>query len=512
MRTPTARHHGCPMSGLGSVFSMCRSVIIAAATAALWGCGADAPDRSSATTVATAAAGGARSGAHASSEPVRDWPMFGRLSSRTSSTGAIGITAGEAPGLRRMTVALPGTVDSAPIFLHGVMAGGATRDLFLMTTTYGRALAVDARSGSIVWTFTPAGYGRWAGSYQIMNATPVASADRRFLFSGSPDGRVHKLAIAGGREQHGRWPVSITRLPEREKLTPSFGLIGGRVVVGTGGYVGDAPPYQGHIVTIAPGSGRILGVTNSLCADRHAIIDPKSCRSSDSAFWSRSGAVEMPDHSLLFATGNAPFDGRRDFGDSVLRVSADGRRLLGSWTPSNHRSLNAGDVDLGSTGPVLIGGGSIMQSGKDALLHVFSTRALRRRGSVGGEIQTLAAPGGMGMFTAPAVWRHAGRTWMFATTGGGTGAYTQSGGRLTRRWSVGRAGTSPIVAGGLLWVYDPSGALLAYRPTTGRLVAQLPAGEGHWNSPVPGHGVIALPEGSANDRSQTGALNLYTTR
>jgi hypothetical protein len=41
-----------------------------------------------------------------------------------------------------------------------------------------------------------------------------------------------------------------------------------------------------------------------------------------------------------------------------------------------------------------------------------------------------------------------------------------------------------VVAGGLLYVYDHGGRLNVYMPTTGRLVASLPAGSGHWNSPI----------------------------
>ena len=62
----------------------------------------------------------------------------------------------------------------------------------------------------------------------------------------------------------------------------------------TGGYIGDAPPYQGHVVAIDRASGRIRGVFNSLCSDRHTIFAPSSCASSDSAIWARSGAVVEP--------------------------------------------------------------------------------------------------------------------------------------------------------------------------------------------------------------------------
>ena len=65
-------------------------------------------------------------------------------------------------------------------------------------------------------------------------------------------------------------------------------------------------------------------------------------------------------------------------------------------------------------------------------------------------------------------------------------------------------------AGGLLYVYDPGGGgLRVYRPASGALVATLPAGAGHWNSPIVADGRIALPEGSANDRVTAGVLNIY---
>ena len=52
--------------------------------------------------------------------------------------------------------------------------------------------------------------------------------------------------------------------------------------------------------------------------------------------------------------------------------------------------------------------------------------------------------------------------------GSGTAVYRLSGGsspRLSRVASNGTPGTSPIIAGGLLYIYDPSGgAVRVYRP------------------------------------------------
>lgn len=433
-----------------------------------------------------------------------DWPMFGGTPRRLGATGApTGITAANAGRLRRRAVDLPGTVDSAPISLHGVTAGGRTRDVFVMTTTYGRTLAVDAATGAIVWTFTPPGYRGWAGTPRITNATPVADADRRHVFAASPDGRIHRLSVDTGREDPGggRWPVPITRDPTHEKIASSLNLVGGRVIATTGGYIGDAPPYQGHVVAIDRASGRILHVFNSLCAQRRRIQRPSTCPASDSAIWGRAGAVSDGRGHLWVATGNAPYDGRRNFGDSVLELSASRLRLLRHWAPADQAQLNARDLDLGSTSPVIVPGG-VLQGGKAGRIDVLSAARLR-------PVQSVPTPGGDQMFSAMAVWRHGGAVTVFATTGSATTAYRWSGRRLHPLWSNQHGGTSPLVAGGLLWIYDPNGDLLVYRPGSGRMVARLPAGPGHWNSPAIGGGVVAVPEGNANDHRTSGTLNLY---
>jgi outer membrane protein assembly factor BamB len=429
-----------------------------------------------------------------------DWPLFGLSPSRPDATSrSIGITAADAPRLQRHTVSLPGTVDSSPVYLHAASVAGGRHDVFVMTTTYGRTLAVDAGSGQILWTFTPPGVGGWEGSAQITNASPAAT--RRFVYAASPDGRVHKLRLSNGREAGGRWPVSITRDATHEKLTSSFNLLRGRLLVTTGGYIGDAPPYQGHAVSIDARTGRILAVFNSLCSDRRRIIVPRTCPSSDSAIWGRSGAVRISGRWLM-ATGNAPFNGRTDWGDSVLALD-DRLRLRAHFTPPDQAQLNSSDSDLGSSVPAAIGGGSVLQGGKDSKLRVLRLPSLR-------QIQQLPTPGNSQLLTAPAVWRHGRSTTVFVTTFSGTAAYAQRGGRLKPLWSNGTAGTSPVVAGGLLYVYDPGGGLVVYRPGSGAVVARLPAGAGHWNSPVPGGGRIALPEGNANDHRRDGTLNLYS--
>jgi hypothetical protein len=444
-----------------------------------------------------------------------DWTRFGYDAARSSSGPAnTGITAGSLRRLKLQRVQLDGTVDSSPIYARGVRAGGRTRDVFVVTTTYGKTEAVDASSGRVVWRFTPPGYAGWAGGPRITNATPILSTDRRYVFSAAPDGKLYKLRVASGRNVGGRWPVTITRDPTHEKLGPPLNLSRGLLLMATGGYIGDAPPYQGHVVSIDAATGRIVHVWNSLCSDRHALIRPSSCPETDSAIWARAGVVVEPGSGkLLVATGNARWDGKTYWGDSVLELSPNAGTLLQNWTPADESDLNSGDVDLGSTAPALLGSGLAVQSGKDGKLRLLDLARLNGKGGAGpvtgGELQTLSTPSGAGLFSAPAVWRHNGRTWLFVSDFGATAAYVLNGRRLSQAWHVSAAGTSPVVAGGLLYVYDPAGTLDVYAPTTGRRLAALDAGRGHWNSPIVTDERIALPTGDANDHRLSGTLDIW---
>src|SRR5881394_1411234 len=79
---------------------------------------------------------------------TRDWTRFnvdeGRSAVFASSTG---ITAATLSTMQRQQVTLDGTVDASPIYLHGVSVGGATHDVFFVTTSYGKTIAIDANNG-----------------------------------------------------------------------------------------------------------------------------------------------------------------------------------------------------------------------------------------------------------------------------------------------------------------------------------------------------------------------------
>ncbi len=439
----------------------------------------------------------------------QDWPTFGWDVGRSSApTLSMGITAANVGTMVRQRVALDGTVDSSAIYLRGVSVEGEIRDVFFVTTTYGKTIAVDADSGAVLWEYTPSSYEALAGSYRITNATPVADPDRRYLYAAAPDGMIRKLSISDGRPV---WATAITRLPEREKIASPLSFFNGKVIAATNGYIGDQPPYQGHVAILDAANGALLSVWNSLCSDRHELLEPASCRESDSGIWGRAGVViDAATGNLYLATGNGPWDGVTSWGDAVIELDPGATRVLGNYTPANTEQLNEDDLDIGSTSPVLLGAGLLAQGGKDGLIRLLDWSAMRGVAPhQGGAIDRVETPSGAPLFTAPAVMHEGAITWLFAADNRGTSAWTVDGRRLVLRWRSDYAGTSPVAADGLLFIYDPRGGLRVSEATSGRLVATLACGGGHWNSPIVADGRIALPEGSANWRRTSGVLDIW---
>ncbi|HEX3805489.1 MAG TPA: PQQ-binding-like beta-propeller repeat protein [Gaiellaceae bacterium] len=441
---------------------------------------------------ATAASGGSTNA---------DWGRFGYDAARSSISPDTTITAANVSKLHRLRVQLDGTVDSSPIY---VAKGVRGHDAFVVTTTYGRTEALDANTGKVLWRFTPPDYAHVAGTAQITNSAPALSTDRAAVYAAASDGRIRKLRLSDG---HVLWTTAITRDPTHEKITSPLNVARGLVLATTGGYIGDIPPYQGHVVTLFEGNGRIDHVWNSLCANVRALMLPRTCGSSDSAIWSRNGAAVDPQNGdLVVATGNATFNGSTDWGDSVLVLSPDASKLLRHWTPANQAQLNSSDLDLGSTSPAFLSGGLAVQGGKDGLLRLLNLNKLPGvNAKTGGELQTVPVPGQTDMFSEPAIWK--GR-WVFLATGSGTAAWLLKGGRLHAVWSNATDGTSPVVAGNLLYVAG-NGAVNVYVPTSGRKVASLPTGDVHWQSPIVAAGRVAMTEGNANSHTTSGVLDIF---
>ncbi len=474
--------------------------LLTCAVAAACGCGG-MPQQP--TTAAAVPASGA----------ARDWPTFGGSNARTNANmAATKISAANVGSLVRQQVMISAPIDAGLIYLKGVKVNGASHDVFFGTTNVGRTVAIDANEGKVLWEYAPPGFDEKAAATgtamgsrglivkQITNSTPVADANRQFIYAASADGKVTKISIADGKAV---WSTAVTRMPNMEKLDSPLSFVQGNILVPTAGYVGDTPPYQGHIAVLDAKTGAIRKVWNSLCSDRAELLDPASCPQSQSAIWGRAGIVVEPGTgNLLFATGNGPWDGKTAWGDALIMLNPGATKMLGNWTTTNNEELNKKDQDVGSTSPVLLGDGYIAQGGKDGTVRLLNMNVIRGAAAhQGGDLQVVEVPGKTQLLSASATAKIGTTTYLFASTGrGGTTAWTFGADhQLKEAWNSKTGGNTPFYAGGLLYIYDPAprGAKLhVFDAVSGKSVADLDTGSGHWNSAIVADDRIAMPEGA----------------
>ncbi len=463
-----------------------------------------------------------RAAKSAATVPDASWGQFDDSAQRSGvGPATTGITATTLHELRTRTVALPGTVDASAVVEHGLRIRGQRRDVAFATTSYGITVAINVGTGKILWTHVPAGTRQIEGSAQITNSTPILDPSGHDVYVPTATGSVEKLAAATGRVV---WSARFTLDPSHEKLASSLNIGDGALIVVNDGFIGDIPPYQGHVAMFSLATGKLLHVFNTLCSNRVGLIAPASCPYTDSGIWGRAGAVVEPDGDILVTTSNGrsnatvSFNGRTNWSDSVLELSPT-LKLLHNWTPADQLQLTQQDLDLGSSSPVLLpvtdGLHLAVQGGKLGVLDLLNLDRLDGTTGpagprTGGQLQQINDPGTTDLFTAPAVWSHGGRTYVFVADNSGTAAYVLNARhRLAPLWSHPTPGTSPVVAGGLLYTYDPSGSLIVRDPRSGAELDSLAAPSGHWNSPIVVGGRIILPVGNANARSTTGTLNVY---
>jgi outer membrane protein assembly factor BamB len=393
------------------------------------------------------------------------------------------------------------TADSAPVYLHALVFPDHHRhDVLYVTTKNGTLLALDAGTGRTLWRVHTHGP-------QYTTASPAADPSRRYVYFYGLDGFVHKVGASDGKEiKTGGWPVRITFIPAREKGSAPLSVVNGRLYAAVSTFAPETPPNQGHLVVIDLANAS-THVFNTVCSNIHHVLAPHECATSGAGIWARATAVVDPVTGNVFiSTANGPYDGRRNWGDSVLELSADGTHLIDSFTPVNQAELDDKNWDLGSTGPALlpqIPGSKtpslLVQGGKDGVLHLLNRQNLSGRGGpghVGGEVQVIDNPA-CTMFTQPAVWQESnqGATWVFTADICGMTGYQvvtdqHQDTRLRQVWHLPVVTTSPLLAGGVLFAAS-KGALLALDPRSGQQLwsSTQPSADGtlgaiHWESPI----------------------------
>jgi hypothetical protein len=212
--------------------------------------------------------------------------------------------------------------------------------------------------------------------------------------------RLHKLNVINGMDKS---PAVVIQArsgnvefdPKGGNQRPALALVRGAVVIAWASHE-DIRPYHGWIMAY---DANTLKQIAAMC------VTPNGA---DGGIWQsgRGPAVDAEGH-VFFETGNGDWDGIRNFGTSVIKLSigSNGFSVDDYFTPHDYRELNDRDADLGSTGPLLIPNTNILLCGsKKGILYLLDSRNLGKMTPEDkGVLQAVDVRGGRDL-AGPAYW------------------------------------------------------------------------------------------------------------
>ena len=355
--------------------------------------------------------------------------------------------------------------------------------------------ALSANTGSILWS-TGVGGPVPSGSLPCgdispnvgITGTPVIDEGRGEIFAVADEtaGGIISHHLVGLDLFHGN--VVLNQAVDPPGSTPpaqlqrtGLNLSNGNVVFGFGGNDGDCGSYHGWVVAVPEGGGSQTNYeVDSASGERQGAI------------WMGGAAPEVDGSGNIWAAaGNGSVtssSGPYDFSDSVFELSPQ-LSLKQFFAPSNWFSQNAGDQDLGSTAPALIGNGTVLQVGKNSTGYLLNQSNL---GGINGQMTSASVCASSNADGGDAVVG----TDVYVPCGQGVeDVHTTASPSVSVVWTAASgASGSPIVAGGLVWSIH-GGTLFGINPSTGGTVQQLSVGgeANHFPTPSVGDGLLLAP-------------------
>ena len=271
-----------------------------------------------------------------------------------------------------------GYVYAQPLYIANFTIGGQTRNVVFVATEHDSIYAFDADSSSCVqlWkttflssgvtTVPPADTGETNDLIPEIGitSTPVIDSSTNTIFvvaktketvgsscsSGSPCyvHRLHALDLSTGAEKFGG-PVVLSApnfVPLFHLQRPALLLNNGTLYIGFGSH-GDNNTWQGWLMAYSYNSSTL---TQSWVW--HST-DPTSGNNEGAVWGSGNGPALDASGNIYVETGNGVFDGTSNFSDSVVKLSPTGA-LLDYFTPFDQDVMQGNDIDLGSSGPIIL--------------------------------------------------------------------------------------------------------------------------------------------------------------
>ena len=268
------------------------------------------------------------------------------------------------PGLHRdagFNAPIPGPAYAQPLFVSN---GAGGRPTFIVATEQNTVLAIDASDGSGIWSAslgTPVPLARLpCGNIDPLGitGTPVIDPAARVIYldamitpdrGASKRHQIFALSLDDGSVVPG-WPLDLATLGFQgftfeatyQNQRGALLLNGGILYVPYGGLAGDCGDYHGWVVGVPVNNpaGATAWATGAVAG----------------GIWA-PGGLATDGTAVFVATGNTEGANMWMGGEAILRLGT-GATYSGNpadyFVPSNWEYLDALDLDLGGSGPILV--------------------------------------------------------------------------------------------------------------------------------------------------------------
>ncbi|MFZ3201776.1 MAG: malectin domain-containing carbohydrate-binding protein [Candidatus Acidiferrales bacterium] len=296
--------------------------------------------------------------------------------------------------LQKITV--DNQVYATPLVVAGLTIGGGTHNVVYAATTNNSVYAFDADSGTQYWHVnlgTPisnANYGTGCvdinGNAGIVG-TPVIDTSNNTIYvvnslnnpSGTYSFQLHALSLTTGADNSGS-PVAITATGFQALLQnqrAALVLANGNLYIPFSSHC-DMGAYHGYLMSYNPTTLAQIAVFNTSPTGHQ-----------DSLWESGQGPAVDSSGNIYFGTSNGTWDGVSNFSESFIKLNPN--LTLADWfTAANHATLDGGDLDLDTSGPLLIPGSTrLFMVGKSGTGYVINSANLGHLGDASA-VQTVA--------------------------------------------------------------------------------------------------------------------------
>jgi len=296
-------------------------------------------------------------------------------------------------------ITLDNQVYAQPLIVSGLSISGGTHNVVYVATTNNSVYAFDADTFTQYWhvnlgtPITNAAYGTGCvdidGSAGIVG-TPVIDTTNNTIYvvnslnnpSGTYSFQLHALSLTTGADNSGS-PVTITAsglVATAQNQRAALLLANGNLYVPFSSHC-DMGTYHGYLISYNPTT-----------LAQNAVFNTSPSGNGDSLWESGQGPAVDSSGNIYFGTSNGTWDGTANFSESFIKL-APNDTLVDWFTAANHATLDGGDLDLDTSGPLLIPGStSLFMVGKSSTGYVINSTNMGHLGDASA-LQTVTLGG-----------------------------------------------------------------------------------------------------------------------